>query len=82
MLPEPTAHHQLLPDLAVPTKEVRPQAAVEVTAAVALHLHGVTHRVVQAAPEAAGPHLLRHPHQAGEDNLMVATFLSINKKAI
>jgi hypothetical protein len=80
---EPTVHLQLLPGLEVLIKEVLLQeAAAAVTAAVALHLQGVTHRVVRVAPAVAGHLHLRLPHQAEEDNPMVATTFSINKKEI
>lgn len=80
MLQERTVHHQLLPNREVLTKEVLPQevVAAAVTAAVALHLQGVIHQAVRAAPEAAGHLPLRLPHQAEEDNRMLATILSIN----
>lgn len=67
VLQELTAHLQHLPNREVLINEALPQEAVaEVTAAVALHLQGVIHRAVRAAPEAAG-HLHLH-HQAEEDN--------------
>jgi hypothetical protein len=83
VLQELTVHLLLLPDPEVLTKEVPPQeAAVAVTAAVAHRLPGVILRVVRVAQEAAGHHLLPLLHQAEEDSRMLATLLSINKKAI
>jgi hypothetical protein len=83
VLQERTAHLQLLLNREVLTKEALPQeAAAAVTAAVALHLQGVIHQAVRAAPEAAGHLPLRLPHQAEEDNRMLATILSINEKVI
>lgn len=83
VLQEHTVHLLLRQDPEVLTKVVHPQeAAVAVTAAVALPPQGVILRVVRAAQEAAGHHHLLPHHQAEEGKRMSATNLSINKKAI